>query len=57
MIPEVSQTMTTPTISGGTLKSNVTLKNDTEQDTDGGKLLRLFIRVSNRVVRLAHWLR
>ena len=33
----VSQTMTTPTISGGTLKSNVTLKNDTEQDTDGGR--------------------
>ena len=37
----VSQTMTTPTISGGTLKSNVTLKNDTEQDTDGGRASKI----------------
>ena len=37
----VSQTITTPTISGGTLKSNVTLKNDTEQDTDGGRASKI----------------
>ena len=37
----VGQALTTPTISGGTLKSNVTLKNDTEQDTDGGRASKI----------------
>ena len=33
----VDQDLTTPTLTGATLKSNVTLKNDTEEDTDGGR--------------------
>ena len=37
----VNSTMTTPTLTGSTLKSNVTLKNDTEQDTDGGRASKI----------------
>ena len=37
----VNSTMTTPTLTGTTLKSDVTLKNDTEQDTDGGRASKI----------------
>ncbi len=37
----VDQDLTTPTLTGATLKSNVTLKNDTEEDTDGGRASKI----------------
>jgi len=37
----VGQELTTPTINNATLKSNVTLKNDTEQDSDGGRASKI----------------
>jgi len=37
----VGQELTTPTINDATLKSNVTLKNDTHEDSDGGRASKI----------------
>ena len=37
----VGQELTTPTINNATLKSNVTLKNDTHEDSDGGRASKI----------------